>query len=1426
MSKNNVKSIPITLAIFLLLTIFSQTYAQVLLWYDDMTNFPTNWTIGGTGGPWIKDSTRYKTEPYSVKCTPDTNYSNNQNNWMQRSINLTGYMSASVVFSIWQNTKSNDYIYFEYLSGGNWITYWARSGNFGGFDMQVMTNIPNTASAIRFRFLSNGSDTAEGVYIDEVYVYGYRYDVGCTQILAPTDTVDSGQVVTPQGGFYNFGDFISTFNVRMRIGSFYSNAQQVSNLPPNNGTTKNFANWTALQRGTHLVRCSTEHPDDINRSNDRAIGYVTVRVRNVSTASILDPTGTVDSGQVVTPRAVIRNYGTTTETFLVFFWIGANYTSTRVLTLASGVACTTEFDPWTALPRGNHTTKCSTALIGDMRPNDNHLTGQVTVRVRDVGVMTIVAPAGYVDSTTTIVPKAKIQNYGTHQENLTVTFRITGLSNFGNWFTSANITNLNPGEQRTIEFSPWQIGKRGSYSTRCSTALVGDQVVNNDWRDSSFIVRVHDVGIVDILSPPASVDSAQTVAVTASVKNYGTEPETFLVQFRVGSFYANSRTLTLNSGELAVVNFDSWIINQTRNTYSYQCSTALINDANPNNNIKTGDVTVNVHDVGVAQINSPLSLVDSNTVVPVSARITNYGTYGETFSVIFRIGTFHSDTKTVMLGAGESTNVNFDSWTITQPRGNYTLKCSTQLSSDANSNNNQQTGSVTVMVHDVGMASFNAPPPEVDSNTTVLVSATIVNYGTYQEFCNVFYRIGDFYSSARSLSLAPGSSQLVVFDDWQIHSPRGTYPKKCSTHICNDCNPGNNQITGQLTVQVHDVGIIEFANLPTTIDSGVSVAIHAQIANFGTYTETFNTQCLIEPNYSSIRNLTLQPGETTLVHFDTWIPLVRSNNLVRCVTLVNDNNSLNNEESVNVFVTVRDIAILSIVAPVETVSLGQNIIPKTLIRNNGNLTATFPVWFKINRGLVPIYLDTLFVNLEPETSLVLEFATWRADSLGIYWIETRSVYSDMDPANDYIFSSTIVKPFVAWFERCPLPIGGGKKVKQGGSLVYVPESTVYALKGSNTNEFYRYDIANDAWTKVCSMPYSTKPKRVKGGAALTYGEGYIYALKGCNTAEFWRYRPGTDSWYEKKPVPTGPKGKKIKSGSGLAFVTKGDTNFVYCLKGSKTNEFYAYWVAADSWLERKPIILAPSGKPIAGGSCMTYDPLTNSIFVLKAKTNEFYIYDITQDSWQVKKPIPLFGTMNKKKKVKDGASLVSDGNGLLYAFKGGNTDEYWAYIIAEDSWITKEPIPIGTNKKRVKAGGSLTIAGNLGRIYAFKGGNTNEFWMYVPLPTLPLNTIQTGDRQEGVMTGNNPTNSLHNILSIFPNPFTKTATVKYELTEATGLVLRLYNTAGELVKTITQTNNAKNGAIRINGENLPAGIYILKLETRAFNLTRKLIISR
>jgi hypothetical protein len=50
--------------------------------------------------------------------------------------------------------------------------------------------------------------------------------------------------------------------------------------------------------------------------------------------------------------------------------------------------------------------------------------------------------------------------------------------------------------------------------------------------------------------------------------------------------------------------------------------------------------------------------------------------------------------------------------------------------------------------------------------------------------------------------------------------------------------------------------------------------------------------------------------------------------------------------------------------------------------------------------------------------------------------------------------------------------------------------------------------------------------------------------------------------------------------------------------------------------------------------------------------------------------------------------------------------------VVGDSWVQLENILLGTRNKKVKEGGCLTYCSDQNLIYAFKGNNTNEFYAY------------------------------------------------------------------------------------------------------------------
>ena len=99
----------------------------------------------------------------------------------------------------------------------------------------------------------------------------------------------------------------------------------------------------------------------------------------VACIAILAPPDSVDSGQTVTPRAVIRNVGMAEDTFDARFAIGADYSDTVSLTLAPGATDTVDFEDWAASELGTFAVTCSTMLSGDVNAGDDAIHDSVVV---------------------------------------------------------------------------------------------------------------------------------------------------------------------------------------------------------------------------------------------------------------------------------------------------------------------------------------------------------------------------------------------------------------------------------------------------------------------------------------------------------------------------------------------------------------------------------------------------------------------------------------------------------------------------------------------------------------------------------------------------------------------------------------------------------------------------------------------------------------------------------------------------------------------------------------------------------------------------------------------------------------------------------------------------------------------------------------
>jgi len=145
----------------------------------------------------------------------------------------------------------------------------------------------------------------------------------------------------------------------------------------------------------------------------------------------------------------------------------------------------------------------------------------------------------------------------------------------------------------------------------------------------------------------------------------------------------------------------------------------------------------------------------------------------------------------------------------------------------------------------------------------------------------------------------------------------------------------------------------------------------------------------------------------------------------------------------------------------------------------------------------------------------------------------------------------------AWQTLVSAPVGSHKKWDKGSWLAYDDVNRkIYAHK-AKYHEFYSYDVSAGAWSPALdAMPVSGSAgsKKSREGACGAYVNGSIYALKGGNTREFWKYFVARDSWTELETIPLmAPNGlrKKVKAGAditsagGVLFATKGNNSLEF-----------------------------------------------------------------------------------------------------------------------------------------------------------------------------------------------------------------------------------------------------------------------------------------
>ncbi len=343
------------------------------------------------------------------------------------------------------------------------------------------------------------------------------------------------------------------------------------------------------------------------------------------------------------------------------------------------------------------------------------------------------------------------------------------------------------------------------------------------------------------------------------------------------------------------------------------------------------------------------------------------------------------------------------------------------------------------------------------------------------------------------------------------------------------------------------------------------------------------------------------------------------------------------------------------------------------------------------------------------------------------------------------------------------------------------------------NDFWEWNSATNVWTQKANFGggYRGWTIGTSSGAKGYMGFGGDLAR---NYGDFWEYDTTLDSWIELAPI-AGVFGAEVCFSIGSK---------VYVL--GRAHAFWEFDRNINDWTEK-------ASYPGCGQYSQVGFSIGNKGYVGTGGTgsttttfcNDFWEYDPASDNWTQKADfggLPRFSAVGFSIGARGYIGTGSAGQGA-----GSNLyKDFWAYNPASDVWTRKANF--GGTARSIAVGFVIGGKGYIGMGWdASLARNRNDLWEYTP------DTItNTGFEEIAV----------ENAISVYPNPFSNETTLYADivLKDAT---LTLYNTLGLQVK---QIKNISGQSIQLQRDNLPAGLYFIRLtqDNKVFTTDKGLFV--
>lgn len=536
-----------------------------------------------------------------------------------------------------------------------------------------------------------------------------------------------------------------------------------------------------------------------------------------------------------------------------------------------------------------------------------------------------------------------------------------------------------------------------------------------------------------------------------------------------------------------------------------------------------------------------------------------------------------------------------------------------------------------------------------------------------------------------------------------------------------------------------------------------------------------------------------------------------------------DNVTINGE----LYVASHDVGTTAINQPPTNLLPNTTYQPTATYRNFGNNNETFNVYFTIDSSGTLVYNQMQNITLNAGEDTVITFPNWTCcGTTGIsYTIKAFTVLAgDVNPVNDTMTQVSTVNP-TFWeilSAQFPTPSSGHSMatINDGKYMVFGIRTT-----GGYTNQTQIYDITAGSWTAGPTNPYGCGAYGTAQGV-----NGKYYRLGGTDS---WPtaltrvdiYDPGSNQWSSGAPSPTGNMDQVSGVYKDSLIFTLGGGNWGGTVPPHTNVYFYDTYL--NTWTQATSMTGVGRGCA-AGGVIDTFAIVACGYDGSSTYRNDYIVGRInpancSQITWGQPATIP--GMTDGRYRVPGG---VDHENKELWVVCGqtasGSSDQTWSYNPYTNTWTNwnkPKPTPVG-NVSPIAV--TLTAAGDVGVFVAsgYQGGQ------YVPAHEV----FHTG-HIPGVQE--KPTTPISQLKFGFapniPNPTRDYTPVTYTTTKAGKVTLKVYDTAGRLVRTLVNRPNEPAGSKTVywNGEDenhrpVTGGIYFLKLEAEGRVATHKVIL--